>query len=77
MFDAADQTITKTTFDDGAWNNGVPELNVGESAFFYLEPAPEPSVACLGAVGLLALAWRRRRSKNGIACDKALHSGGQ
>jgi hypothetical protein len=61
MLDPGTQFYTTTTFDDGAWNNGTPELNLGESALFNLEPVPEPSVACLGAAGLLAVAGRRWR----------------
>jgi hypothetical protein len=60
MLNPQTQVYTTTTFEDGAWNNGTPELNVGESALYFLEPAPEPSVACLGAVGLLAMALRRQ-----------------
>ncbi len=73
MFDAADQSVTTTTFEDGAWNNGTPELDVGESAFFYLEPVPEPSavaLASLGAVGLWM--WRRPvRSAPRLAAQQA------
>lgn len=56
--DPQTQAYTTTTFDDGAWNNGTPELNADESAFFYLEPVPEPSIVCLGVTGLLAMVWR-------------------
>jgi hypothetical protein len=59
--DATTQVYSTTTFEDGAWNNGAPDLSVGQSALFYLDPVPEPSVAGLGAAGLLALAWRRLR----------------
>jgi hypothetical protein len=59
--DPQTQAYTTTTFDDGAWNNGTPDLNVGESAFFYLESVPEPSVACLGIMGLLAMVWGWRK----------------
>jgi hypothetical protein len=61
MLDPETQVYTTTTFDDGSWNNGAPDLNVGESAFFYLESVPEPSVVCLGVTGLLAIGWRWRR----------------
>lgn len=44
---AATQTYTTTTFENGVWNNGVPALNVGQSAFFNLEPVPEPDAALL------------------------------
>jgi hypothetical protein len=54
------QVYTTTTFENGTWSDGNPELNIGESALYYLEPVPEPSVACLGAIGLLALACRRQ-----------------
>lgn len=46
------------------WNNGVPQVGVGESAFFNLEAVPEPLCIVLlgfGAAGLAACACRRRR----------------
>jgi hypothetical protein len=54
--DAATQTCTTTTFDNGAWDNGAPDLDVGEAAFFNLSsvvPVPEPSATCLAATGAL------------------------
>ena len=64
--DPASQTYTTTTYDDGVWNNGAPDLAIGQSAFFNLEGpygVPEPAVGELAGVGLLGLAvvrrWRR------------------
>lgn len=70
LLDAATQAYTTTTFDNGAWNNGAPSLNVGESAFFNLVPVPEPSATALAASGaamVLALAGFRRLAKRGRA----------
>ena len=60
MLNPLTQVYSTTIFEDGAWNNGNPELAIGESALFYLEPLPEPSVACLSALGFMAIGWRRR-----------------
>jgi hypothetical protein len=71
---AATQTYTTTTFSNGVWDNGAPELGVGEAAFFNLDVAtpanllsiPEPSVTSLAAVGavtLLAFSTLRRLAK--------------
>jgi PEP-CTERM motif len=62
MLDGATQTYTTTTFENGAWDNGDPSLNVGESAMFDLEAVPEPgTLSLLGAGGLvLGIVWRRK-----------------
>jgi hypothetical protein len=49
-------------FEDGDWDNGTPTLNVGQSAFFNLEPVPEPAVYNLVGAGLLLLATVRKRA---------------
>lgn len=53
LLDAATQSYTTTTFENGAWNDGDPSLDVGESAMFYLEPVPEPGVLSLFGMGAL------------------------
>ena len=62
--DAATQTYTTTTFENGVWNNGGPSLNIGRAAFFNLEPAlqpvPEPAACSLVGAGLGLLAITRR-----------------
>jgi hypothetical protein len=60
FLDAATQTYTTTTFDDGSWNNGDPSLDIGEAAFFNLEPVPEPAVCGLLGIGLAVLMTVRR-----------------
>ncbi len=57
---AASQIYTTTTFENGVWNNGVPTLSIGQSAFFDLEPVPEPAVYSLIGVSLLLLASVRK-----------------
>jgi hypothetical protein len=61
---ALTQISTTTTFESGAWNNGDPLLNVGQSAFFNLgpttEPTPEPFAGTLLCAGLVSLAAFRR-----------------
>jgi hypothetical protein len=59
MLDAATQIYTTTTFENGVWNNGDPSLNIGEAAFFNLEPVPEPAIYSLVIAGL-GLATTRR-----------------
>jgi hypothetical protein len=60
LLDAATQTYTTTTFEDGSWNNGDPSLDVGESAFFNLEAVPEPGVYGLIGVGIIVLGMMRK-----------------
>lgn len=62
LLDPTTQASTTTTFENGAWNNGDPTLNIGESAMYYLEPVPEPGVLSLLGAGVLFLGtiWRRR-----------------
>jgi hypothetical protein len=59
LLDAVSQ-ISTTTFENGVWDNGTPTLNVGQSAFFNLEPVPEPAVYNLVGAGLLLLATVRK-----------------
>ena len=67
FLDAATQTYTTTTFEDGIWSNGAPLLNVGEAAFFSLEPVimpvPEPATYGLLGVGLTVLMAVRARNQ--------------
>lgn len=64
ILDAATQTYTTTTFEDGVWSNGAPTLDVGEAAFFNLEPVlmpiPEPATYGLMGVGFAMLLMGRR-----------------
>lgn len=67
IWNSISQTESTTTFDSGFWDNGVPSLAVGQSAFFGLggispSPVPEPSVYGLFGAGLLTL-WRLRSRK--------------
>ncbi len=59
LFNAMTQTETITTFDGNNWNNGIPLLAVGQSAFFGLgnqvAATPEPSSISLFGVGLVAV----------------------
>jgi hypothetical protein len=61
LLDAVSQTYTTTVFENGVWDNGTPMLNIGQSAFFNLEPVPEPAVYNLVGAGLLLLATVRKR----------------
>ncbi len=61
---ASSQILNTTTFQNGSWNNGIPLLNVGQSAFFNLAAVPEPEVLSLfgaGAVLLMAHQLKRKR----------------
>jgi hypothetical protein len=62
LLDAVLQISTTTTFENGVWDNGTPTLNIGQSAFFNLEPVPEPAVYNLVGAGLLLLATVRKRA---------------
>ena len=62
LLDAVSQISTTTTFENGVWDNGTPILNIGQSAFFNLEPVPEPAVYNLVGAGLLLLATVRKRA---------------
>jgi len=64
MLDALSQTSTTTTFDNGAWDNGDPSLDLGQSAFFNLEPTPEPEILTLFGAGIFTpLAFRRMEKR--------------
>jgi hypothetical protein len=57
--DPATQTFIITTFNNGTWNNGVPSVPVGGSAFIGLV-VPEPSVTTLAGCGALIFLIGRR-----------------
>ena len=57
---ALSQSYTTTTFENGAWDNGTPLLNIGESAFYNLEAVPEPAVFTLVGAGFFAITTFRR-----------------
>ena len=63
ILDALSQVSTTTTFDNGAWNNGDPLLNIGQSAFYNLEPAPEPEILSLFGAGVVSLLAFHRMGK--------------
>ena len=56
--DAVAQTYFISTYTSGAWNNGAPLLNIGESAFFNLGPLPSSTIS--GLVELEAFVGNRR-----------------
>ena len=55
--DSTLQSYYTTTFHNGAWDNGIPALQIGESAFFTV--VPEPGVSALLACGVLILSIGR------------------
>lgn len=65
--DPATQELRTTTFENGEWDNGTPQLGVGQAAFFSLEggpgllPVPEPSGVVLLLLGSGILLGRRCR----------------
>lgn len=63
ILNAAAQTSTLTTFENGAWSNGNPLLNVGQSAFFSLTSVPEPEVVSLLGVGAVFVAACCRKGR--------------
>jgi hypothetical protein len=63
ILNAMSQVSTTTTFANGFWNNGVPTLDIGQSAFYTLMPVPEPEVIGLFGVGAVLLAAGRRMRK--------------
>jgi hypothetical protein len=54
-----------TTYEGGTtWSAGAPALNPGEAAFFTLVPEPGTlALLATAGVGLLAVVWRRCRSR--------------
>jgi len=66
--DGPSQTSTTTTYDNGAWSDGAPLLNVGQAAVFDssynydpdLIPAPEPAGWELAGSGLVLFSAARR-----------------
>jgi hypothetical protein len=62
IWDASTQTYTTTTYNGVSWDNGVPTLNVGQSAYFGLAAStPEPSSLVLIALGAGCWLYHRRR----------------
>jgi hypothetical protein len=63
------QTETTTTFLDGTWSNGEPELGIGEAALFDIGPVvvPEPSAAALLVIGFCGCGIVRRQLLGGKA----------
>ena len=61
------QSWSTDLFQNGSWNNGAPDLGVGQSAFFNLQtpatptPVPEPSAIALAGLGFGLLARLKRR----------------
>lgn len=60
--DSASQTYSTNVFTGSGWNNGTPQLLVGQSAFFTLKQyVPEPSSVALFGLAGATLLWIRRR----------------
>lgn len=59
--DAATQTYSVDTFENGSWNEGTPSFAVGEAAYFTLVDTPEPSTYALAGMGATLLFILRRR----------------
>lgn len=60
VLDTASQIYATTTIKNSIWDNDVPRLNVGQAAFFNLEPVPEPAVFNLIGAGLLVFGAARK-----------------
>lgn len=63
LLNGLSQTSSTTTFINGAWDNGEPLLDIGESGFFYLMEVPEPGVNALLLLSFLSW-WAVRRRVN-------------
>jgi hypothetical protein len=63
LLNGLSQTSSTTKFVNGAWDNGEPLLDLGESGFFYLMEVPEPGVNALLLLGFLSW-WAARRRAN-------------
>jgi hypothetical protein len=64
ILNEATQTYTVTTYHDGlGWDNGDPDLGVGQAAWFDLGPVvvPEPSAGLLLAAACTVTLLRKRR----------------
>lgn len=71
ILDVTNQSYYTTTFRENGWDNGIPSLRVGESAFFTIvsptAAVPEPTTISLLACGIIAfgvgrVAIRRKKS---------------
>jgi hypothetical protein len=61
--DPLTQTYTITTYHSGSgWDNGVPNLQIGQAAWFDLATVPEPSFYSLACLALAFLLRGRRRA---------------
>ncbi len=64
IMDVTNQSYYTTTFRENGWDNGIPTLRVGESAFFTIvsptAAVPEPTTISMLACGLVAVGVGRR-----------------
>jgi hypothetical protein len=75
--DPATQLLHTTSYSAGAWNNGLPALNVGQAAFFVLIPEPSTFFSLAVAVVLAfgsshrkPYEWGSSRSICGISATR-------